>query len=127
MVIDPVSFRLSESAAWARSFTPSKLNACPTLPAANVAPLNRLALFGPFRSAAVLSAVHQLISPLGGATDVSSARVSRVSTPMRRARVLRGRRGRDRVWVENSVRIGRFLGVGVWAGSGWLRRAPRTS
>ena len=31
-VIDAVSFRLSLSATWARSLTPSKLNAWPTLP-----------------------------------------------------------------------------------------------
>src|SRR4051794_34357721 len=92
-----------------------------------VAPLISVALFGPFWSAAVLSAVHQLISPLGGATAVNSERSSRHSRFTSRMRLDRVCRVRDRDAVEKRFRIERLLGLGVgpWPGPRRGRWAAR--
>src|SRR5262245_56103701 len=51
-----------------RSSMPSKLNAGPTMPAANVAPPSSWPSSFPVRSAALPSPVHQAIRPLGAGT-----------------------------------------------------------
>src|SRR5438093_7842893 len=51
------------------SSTPSKLNACPTLPAAKAAPFCSMPLSLPEISLALSAAGHQLTKPLGAGTQ----------------------------------------------------------
>src|SRR5438046_9283316 len=60
MVIWFVGFKFGEFCTSTKSFTPSKLNACPTLPAANVAPFCSVPLLPSSISFALPSPGHQL-------------------------------------------------------------------
>src|SRR5688500_12313611 len=76
IVKDCVSFRLAESARPNLSSTPSKLNACPTLPDANVAPFCSVPSLVPLMSCPLPSPGHQLTNPAGASTlpDADAAR-----------------------------------------------------
>src|SRR5439155_11124742 len=58
--------RLGASGTFTNAATPSKLNACPTMPLANVAPFWSVPLLPSCMSLALLSPGHQLTSPAGG-------------------------------------------------------------
>src|SRR5438132_8587671 len=62
------------TATW--SSAPSRLNAGPTIPAPNVAPLTKVPWFGPKLSSALLSARHQLTTPAGRFEQTCTAPVS---------------------------------------------------
>src|SRR5437016_4667204 len=70
MVIWFVGFKFGAFCTSTKSSTPSKLNACPTLPATNVAPFCRTPLLASSISFAFPSPGHQLIIFGGGGVHV---------------------------------------------------------
>src|SRR5437870_5328366 len=60
-----VLFKLAASGTSTKSSTPSKLNAWPTLPAANVAPFCSVPLLPSVESLALPSALNQLVGSVG--------------------------------------------------------------
>src|SRR5437867_12934159 len=63
-----VPSRLAESGTTAEPVTPSKLNACPTMPAANVAPPSTVPSLPSCTTLFLPSPGHQLTTPGGGRT-----------------------------------------------------------
>jgi hypothetical protein len=70
------NLRLGASATLTTAPTPSKLNAWPTLPAANVAPFCSVPLLPSALSNAFLSARHQLTKPEGDGTHATAVAIS---------------------------------------------------
>src|SRR5205823_1461837 len=66
--------KLGESGTRTKSSTPSKLNAWPTIPAANVAPFTNVPLLLPIISLALPSPGHHPTMPVGGVTQSASRR-----------------------------------------------------
>src|SRR5438034_428936 len=64
----PVGLRESLCGTATKSSTPSRLNACNTLPATKVAPFCKLPLLLPWISSALPSPGHQATMPEGGST-----------------------------------------------------------
>src|SRR5437016_723911 len=63
--------RLGASGTFTNAATPSKLNACPTMPLANVAPFWSVPLLPSAISLALPSPGHQLTSPAGGGVQTT--------------------------------------------------------
>src|SRR5437870_2229788 len=63
--------RLGASGTFTNAATPSKLNACPTMPLANVAPFWSVPLLPSCMSLALPSPGHQLTSPAGGGVQAT--------------------------------------------------------